>query len=148
MSTSVCFLVDGFNLYHSIRETRGKTGADCRWLDIRSLCESMLYLIDPSARTAHVHCFSALARHREKTRPGTVSRHTRYLDAIGATGVVTHLGVFKPKDVHYRSPTCDVRLRRHEEKETRHRSRAGVRGGASDPTQPEAVLPLSSVPLE
>jgi uncharacterized LabA/DUF88 family protein len=26
--------------------------------------------------------------------------------------------VFKPKDVHYHSPTCDVHLRRHEEKET------------------------------
>ena len=63
MSTSVCFLVDGFNLYHAIREIRSKTGADCRWLDIRSLCESRLYLIDPTAHIAQVHYFSALAHH-------------------------------------------------------------------------------------
>jgi len=45
-------------------------------------------------------------------------RHTRYLDAISASGIVTHLGVFKPKDIRNHSPTCDVHLRRHEEKET------------------------------
>jgi hypothetical protein len=88
MSTSVCFLVDGFNLYHAIRETRGKTGADCRWLDIRSLCESRLYLIDPTARIAQIHYFSALAHHLEKSRPGTVVRHTRYLDAINSSAIV------------------------------------------------------------
>lgn len=42
MSTSVRVLVDGFNLYHSVREVRRKTGAECRWLDIRSLCEAMM----------------------------------------------------------------------------------------------------------
>ena len=45
MSTSVRFLVDGFNPYHSMREVRRKTGVECRWLDIRSLCESMLHTI-------------------------------------------------------------------------------------------------------
>ena len=34
------------------------------------------------------------------------------------TGVTPHLGVFKPKDIRYRSRTCEVLLRRHEEKET------------------------------
>lgn len=118
MPTSVCFLVDGFNLYHALRETRSKTGADCRWLDIRSLCESRLYLIDPTARIAQIHYFSALAHHLEKSRPGTVMRHTRYLEAISASGIITHLGVFKRKDIRYNSPTCEVHLRRHEEKET------------------------------
>jgi len=118
MSTSVRFLVDGFNVYHAVREARRRGGADCRWLDIRSLCGEHLHLIDRTARVDEIHYFSALARHLEKSRPGTVARHERYLSALRATGVVTQLGVFKPKDVRYHSATCDVHLRRHEEKET------------------------------
>jgi uncharacterized LabA/DUF88 family protein len=118
MSTSVRFLVDGFNLYHSIREARRKGGVDCRWLDIRSLCESLLHTIGNGAQIAEIDYFSALAHHMEPSRPGTVARHERYIDALSATGITPHLGVFKPKDVRYHSRTCDVLLRRHEEKET------------------------------
>ena len=114
----VRFLVDGFNLYHSMREVRRKTGAECRWLDVRSLCESMLHTIGGGAEIAQIDYFSALAHHIEASRPGTVARHERYIDALGSTGVTTHLGVFKPKDFRYRSRTCEVLLKRHEEKET------------------------------
>lgn len=118
MSTSVRFLVDGFNLYESIREVRHKTGVDARWLDIRSLCESMLHTVGGRAEVAQIDYFSALAHHLESSRPGTVARHQRYLEALTATGVSAHLGVFKPKEIRYRSRTCEVLLRRHEEKET------------------------------
>lgn len=118
MSTSVRFLVDGFNLYHSVREVRRRTGVECRWLDIHALCESMLHIIGGGAEIARIDYFSALAHHIEASRPGTVARHERYIDALDSTGVMTHLGVFKPKDVRYRSRTCEVFLRRHEEKET------------------------------
>jgi hypothetical protein len=118
MSTRVHFLVDGFNVYHAVRETQRHTGADCRWLDLHSLCTSTLHLIDPSAREAGIDYFSALAHHLDVTRPGTVARHETYLAALRAKGVRTHLGVFKPKDIRYHSRTCDVVLRRHEEKET------------------------------
>ena len=118
MSTQVRFLVDGFNVYHAIREVRHRTGADCRWLDLRRLCESLLHTVGGGAEAAEIYYFSALARHLEKSRPGTVARHERYLSALRATGVVTQLGVFKPKDVRFHSATCDVHLRRHEEKET------------------------------
>ncbi len=118
MSTSVCFLVDGFNVYHAIRETRGRTGTDCRWLDLHSLCSSSLHLIDPTARIEEIHYFSALADHLERSRPGTVARHERYIEALRATRVIPHLGVFKPKEVRYHSRSCEVLLRRHEEKET------------------------------
>ena len=118
MSTSVRFLVDGFNLYHSMREVRRKGGADCRWLDIRSLCESLLHTIGNGAQVAEIDYFSALAHHIEPTRPGTVARHERYIDALRVTGIAPHLGVFKPKDIRYHSRTCDVLLKRHEEKET------------------------------
>ena len=118
MSTSVRFVVDGFNLYHSIREARHKAGVDCRWLDIRSLCESMLHTIGGGAEVAQIDYFSALAHHLESSSPGAVARHERYIEALRATGVTPHLGVFKPKDIRYRSRTCEVLLRRHEEKET------------------------------
>jgi uncharacterized LabA/DUF88 family protein len=118
MSTSVRVLVDGFNLYHSMREVRRKTGVECRWLDIRSLCRSMLHTIGGGAEIARIDYFSALAHHMEANRPGTVARHERYIDALRTTGVTPHLGVFKPKDIRYRSRTCEVLLRRHEEKET------------------------------
>ena len=118
MSTSVRFLVDGFNLYHSTREVRRQTGVECRWLDIRSLCESLLHTVGGSAEIAQIDYFSALAHHMEVSSPGTVARHERYIDALCATGVTTHLGVFKPKSIRYSSRTCEVVLRRHEEKET------------------------------
>jgi len=74
MSTSVRFLVDGFNLYHSVREVRRTTGVECRWLDIHALCESMLHIIGGGAEIARIDYFSALAHHIEASRPGTVAR--------------------------------------------------------------------------
>lgn len=118
MSTSARFVVDGFNLYHAIRETRRATGVDCRWLDLRGLCTSMLQAVGGGAVVGGIDYFSAFAHHLEHRRPGTVARHQRYIDALRATGVAVHLGAFKPKDVRYHSDACDVRLRRHEEKET------------------------------
>jgi uncharacterized LabA/DUF88 family protein len=118
MSTSVRFVVDGFNVYHAIKESAGRAGPDCRWLDLRSLCSATLQLIDKSARTEQIHYYSALAHHLERKHPGTVARHQRYIDALEATGIAVHLGNFKPKDIRYHSDSCHVRLRRHEEKET------------------------------
>ena len=69
MSTSVRFLVDGFNLYHSLREVRRKTGVECRWLDVRSLCESTLHTIGGGAEIAQIDYFSALARDPVAQRP-------------------------------------------------------------------------------
>ena len=110
--------MDGFNVYHSIVETRREVGVDCRWLDLRSLCRSALQLIGPDARLEQIHYFGALAHHLERKRPGTVAHHERFIDALRTTGVTSRLGVFKPIDVRYRSRTCEVLLRRHEEKET------------------------------
>ena len=36
--TRVSFFIDGFNLYHSLKDY----ARDCRWLDLRKLCESYL----------------------------------------------------------------------------------------------------------
>ena len=45
------FLVDGFNLYHSLVEAQhALQGRGTRWLDLRSLCASFLPHIDTAAR--------------------------------------------------------------------------------------------------
>jgi len=36
--SKISFFIDGFNLYHSLR----KYASDCRWLNLRSLCEKFL----------------------------------------------------------------------------------------------------------
>lgn len=40
--SQVAFLVDGFNLYHSVLRLMWDTGVCTKWLDIYSLCKSYL----------------------------------------------------------------------------------------------------------
>jgi len=116
----VCFIVDGFNLYHSLKDAQDQTGVDYRWLDIRGLCDSFLSALGQGATTESVHYFSALAHHRELYKPGTVARHQAYLAALAATGVTNSLANFKAKSIKYTCPSCHRAgvLKRHEEKET------------------------------
>jgi len=113
----VSFLVDGFNLYHSLRQAEMKRGGGgYRWLDLRSLLASYLEHVDREAFLGEIVYFSALATHRQQTSPGTVQRHRTYVAALQATGVRIALGHFKrSRQVR---PTCGARNDRHEEKET------------------------------
>jgi hypothetical protein len=52
-----------------MREVRRKTGVECRWLDVRSLCESTLHTIGGGAEIAQIDYFSALARDPVAQRP-------------------------------------------------------------------------------
>ena len=54
---------------HSMREVRRETGVECRWLDVRSLCESALHTIGGGAEIAQIDHFSALARDSVAQRP-------------------------------------------------------------------------------
>lgn len=114
----VSFVVDGFNLYHSILDVRRDAGSDYRWLDLVSLCRSRLYTIDSRAMLGDVFLFSALATHLERDHGGKLERHHAYLAALSATGVHIVLGRFKSRRIEYRNSDCYVRLRRHEEKES------------------------------
>jgi len=111
----VC-LVDDFNLYHSLREAERGHGHSLRWLDLSALCSSLLHAVPGRCELAGIVYFSALARHMEAARPGTVARHLRYLDALQATGVETILGHFKRRQV--RCPYCGRVRDRWEEKQT------------------------------
>lgn len=117
MSTRTVFLVDGFNLYHSLCAARMRMGgASTKWLDLPRLCQGLLSAVGGHAELGRVILFSALARHREGISPGTVERHVRYLDAMRALGVEIELGHFKRRP-HYCSK-CFTRILQHEEKET------------------------------
>lgn len=111
------FLIDGFNLYHSVKEaSRDLRGVSTKWLDIASLCKSYLYIIGNKAQLQGIYYFSALARHLEASSPGVTQRHQAFIRCLEATGVSCQLNRFKPKII--RCPYCHKDILRHEEKET------------------------------
>ncbi|HYK05637.1 MAG TPA: NYN domain-containing protein [Thermoanaerobaculia bacterium] len=115
----VTFLIDGFNLYHSVESASQAlmlNGAGTKWLDIAALCRSYLHLFGRSAELHEIHYFSALAKHLEATKPDVTARHAIYLDCLQDSGVFVELSRFKKK--RFRCEKCRANLKRHEEKET------------------------------
>jgi len=111
------FLIDGFNLYHSLRTAENELrDFSTRWLDLPDLLRSYLYTIGDSAEIGQIFYFSALATHLEKRKPGVTVRHRNYIDCLRANGVIPVLGRFKPKEVY--CGHCRKMSRRFEEKET------------------------------
>lgn len=120
MAKSVSFLIDGFNLYHSL-DTLGKmTGASVKWLNLMGLCKGYLQAVrgglGERVELAQVHYFSALAEHLVPRNPEVVERHRAYIDALTDSGIRVQLSRFKRRDV--RCPGCGKRFVRYEEKET------------------------------
>ena len=111
------FLIDGFNLYHSLKDAgRDLGGVSTRWLDLRALCGSFLYQVGGNAQLAGVFYFSALARHLEAIKPDVTLRHLAYIECLRSTGVEVELAQFKEKWIS--CPHCHASITRHEEKET------------------------------
>jgi hypothetical protein len=55
VASRATFVIDGFNLYHSIRDIEHDSGVNCRWLDVHSLCESIVSsAIGPDSSLASV----------------------------------------------------------------------------------------------
>ncbi|MEE9227586.1 MAG: NYN domain-containing protein [Acidimicrobiia bacterium] len=116
MPNRVTFLIDGFNVYHSIREGQDIDGRVLVWLDMKSLCESCLDILGRDAVLAEVWYFSAYAEHLTPSKPDVVRRHRTYVAALRNSGVQVEMGRFKDKDVW--CPSCKTDFVRHEEKET------------------------------
>lgn len=133
----VSFIVDGFNLYHSIRDAEKVVQArPQRWLDLKAFCHEYVRHFGRSAVLQEVYYFSALAKHLEATKPDIVLRHQAYIDAIKSTGVHVSLANFKARDrqiafrhcsfrvwplrrpIRLPLPGCGVIVQRAEEKET------------------------------
>jgi len=92
------FLVDGFNLYHSVVDASNDMGgASTKWLNIRGLCESYLHVFGPDNRYEELYYFSALAQHMEGKDPDTVNGHRTFIDCLKSTGVILELARFKKK---------------------------------------------------
>jgi uncharacterized LabA/DUF88 family protein len=111
------FLIDGFNLYHSVREAADALGGKgTKWLNIRALCESYLHLVGGQADLENIYYFSALAKHLESRDPDVTRRHRTFLDCLRSTGVTIELARFKERKVVCRH--CRKAFVRNEEKET------------------------------
>lgn len=112
------FLVDGFNLYHSLIEaSRDARGATTKWLDVRKLCCSYLPIAGRAAgeraTLERVYYFSASPTHRGSDK---TQRHTLYMRCLRVTGVNVELARFKRKSVY--CTNCQTMFVAHEEKET------------------------------
>ncbi|HAN47243.1 MAG TPA: hypothetical protein DCQ32_11975 [Cyanobacteria bacterium UBA8156] len=113
----VAFVIDGFNLYHSVRAaSRDLNGASTKWLDLQKLCSSYIHLLGKTAVLTEIHYFSALAKHLENKDADVTARHRKFIQCLEATGVVTEISRFKKKSVT--CPSCHHRFDRYEEKET------------------------------
>jgi uncharacterized LabA/DUF88 family protein len=112
----VIFLVDGFNLYHSVVRLKRDTGYCTKWLDLYSLCHSYLHLFRKDAELVDIRYFSALPYHLSSAAPGKITRHQKYLSCLRDSGVTIELGRFKEKEVF--CTKCRSVFLKHEEKET------------------------------
>ena len=79
MPNRVCFLVDGFNVYHSIIQAlETQPTASMKWLDLQAFCTSFLPVISRDAKLEKVFYFSAFA----DFRPDKAARHAVLVGAL------------------------------------------------------------------
>jgi len=118
LANRTTFLIDGFNLYHSICQAQNDLGCrvGLKWLDLRSLCSSYLHIVGGGAQLQEIFYFSALATHCQRYNPGKVDRHRNYIKALRSSGVKVELGRFKEKEAF--CSLCKRPFTCHEEKET------------------------------
>ena len=116
MTQRVSFLIDGFNLYHSIKEASYHNNLrHGKWLNISRLCKNYLHLFGKDAVINEVYYFSALAM--QDKDPQAPIRHQTYIAALRSTGVKPILGTFKRKKIKCRA-LCKQEGWGYEEKET------------------------------
>lgn len=115
--TKVNVYVDGFNLYHALKNLRIKR---YRWLNLKKLAQKF---IDSDVDVIeNIYYFSALATHIDSD---TVSKHKAYIEALKTEGITFVAGNFKAKIAHiskeirekYNIPNSEKSLT-HEEKES------------------------------
>jgi uncharacterized LabA/DUF88 family protein len=112
------FLVDGFNLYHSLVEaSKDAKGTTTKWLNLNALCSSYLSvagrIAGERAFLERINYFSAPPVHRSQ---GKIDRHAFYIKCLRSTRVNIELARFKSKEIY--CPNCGNYSFAHEEKET------------------------------
>lgn len=119
------FLVDGFNLYHSVKDiTRYHNGRwHLKWLDLSALCRFLLHRVG-NADLAGICYFSAFAYHLNDD--AIVNRHKEYIKCLEDSGIEKQVSRFKQRDIHctlFQADAetclnCSGKFIKHEEKET------------------------------
>jgi len=113
----VTFLVDGLNVYHSLRDaTAALGGKSTKWLDLSSILASYLNSLGKEARLEEIWYFTSYAFHRSARDPDVINRHRAYIEALVATPVQPVIGRFKKREA--RCAHCGKVRPRWEEKET------------------------------
>lgn len=111
------FIVDGFNLYHSLIEAERDSSSGTKWLDLKKLCSSYLPIAasigGSRAELESIYYFSASPTHRAQDK---IDRHALYMRCLRASGVHVQLGRFKRKTVYCNE--CNRTFFTHEEKES------------------------------
>lgn len=110
------FLIDGFNVYHSILTLQRQTRYCTKWLDLAALCKSYVHHFGKDAKIESIYYFSALPHYLSSRKPDKIKRHQRYISCLESTNVIVELGRFKEKDVYCNK--CRSMILKHEEKET------------------------------
>ncbi len=103
----VVFLIDGFNIFHSLDEDQARH--KYKWLDLKTLCS---LFVKKNMIIEDVYYFTALAT----WDPGKEIRHKLYIKALRHSGVNPIYGKFKRKDRKCR--ICKRIYKSHEEKLT------------------------------
>ena len=115
------FLVDGFNLFHSVLDGERVLGRSMRWLDISSLCPRICMRCRERAFFGASSTSRRFPDHLEARRPGVVRRQMRYLEALRATGVEMRLGQCGTPRADVPSVRTSLRDVRREGDRCRHR---------------------------
>lgn len=103
--TRVSFFIDGFNLYHSLKDY----ARDCRWLDLHKLCTSYLR---ENEQLGDIYYFTAVATwNNDKS-----TKHKLYIKRLSLEGIKTVYGKFKKVSRHCNY--CNHEYDTHEEKRT------------------------------
>lgn len=114
----VVFLIDGFNVYHSLVDAqRDAKGSPTKWLNLKNLCTSYLPIVrqisNEKASLEQIYYFSAPPNYSYKKR---IDRYNLYIKCLKEHGIITELARFKAKDTF--CPNCKSYFVKHEEKET------------------------------
>lgn len=112
----VSFLIDGFNLYHSIEDVKKYEGIKAKWLDVKTLLHSYLTDLGKNAKFNGIYYFTALRHHVHDEKPNSILRHKRYIEVLESTGIEVVYGKFKPKTI--RCKGCNCTFTAYEEKKT------------------------------
>ena len=84
----VCFYIDGYNVYHRIKEYHEKWGKNYRWLDYRKFLSQFL---KDNHHLAGITFFTA---YPEEWEEGMQERHKTFINALRETGVEVVSGYF------------------------------------------------------